>query len=98
MRVANAVRIRRTLFAAISSNLTRRAKHLHIEIIGKSYGPAREIAAGFFVGEILVQHPWHRSDDAVSNFLLHMMLTLFPLCSAFCEAPESESNPLPISR
>jgi len=52
MRVANAVRIRRTLFAAISSNLTRRAKHLHIEIIGKSYGPAREIAAGFLFGRM----------------------------------------------
>jgi hypothetical protein len=32
----NAVRVRRTGFAAFSSNLTRRAKHLHTDIIGKS--------------------------------------------------------------
>jgi hypothetical protein len=35
-QIANAVRIRRTVSAAFSSNLTRRAKHLHTDIIGKS--------------------------------------------------------------
>jgi hypothetical protein len=36
MQIAVAVWTRRTLFAAFSSNLTRRAKHLHTDIIGKS--------------------------------------------------------------
>jgi hypothetical protein len=35
-QIANAVRVRPTVFAAFSSNLTRRAKHLHTDIIGKS--------------------------------------------------------------
>jgi hypothetical protein len=47
LQIANAVRARRTLYAAFSSNLTCRAKHLHTDIIGKVDRPAREIAAGF---------------------------------------------------
>jgi len=54
-QIAVAVWTQRTLFAAFSSNLTRRAKHLHTDIIRKVDRPAREIAAGFLFAKIRVR-------------------------------------------
>jgi hypothetical protein len=47
---ANSVSICRNLFAAFSSNLTRRANQLHSDIIAaSSIEPAPATAAGFFI-------------------------------------------------
>jgi hypothetical protein len=48
-QVAKAVLFCRNLFAAFSSNLTRRANHRHTDIIAKIARPAPATAAGFFI-------------------------------------------------